>query len=359
MTSENYISYFRPDIDAMEGYAPGEQLNVPELIKLNTNENPFPPCPGVFQTLASVDPARLRLYPNPTSDPVRDEIAKMFGLTRDHVIACNGSDDTLSITVRCFSSASLPIACLRPSYTLYPTLAELHGAPVKYIDLTDDFGLPDDILSQLEGTNLFLIARPNAPTGNNVPRELMEKICANYKGMVLIDEAYADFASNNCADFVTRFPNVIVSRTFSKSRSLAGLRFGFALAHPRTIAGMMKMKDSYNVSYLTQTLAIAALRDTEYFTDCVDKIRMAREMLLTGLLDLGFEVVPSETNFLFAAPPDGDGERCFRELRARNILVRYFPYPRTKRYVRISIGTSNQVVKLWAVLAEIYGDHKK
>ena len=359
MKSDPYISYFRKDIDGMEGYAPGEQLNIPELIKLNTNENPFPPCPGVFQALASIDPARLRLYPNPTSDPVRDEIAKMFGLTRDNVIACNGSDDTLSITVRCFSSATLPIACLRPSYTLYPTLAALHGAPVKYIDLADDFGMPDDILDQLKGTNLFLIARPNAPTGNSFPRELMEKICANYRGMVLIDEAYADFAADNCADFVNRFPNVIVSRTFSKSRSLAGLRFGFALAHRRTIEGMMKMKDSYNVSYLTQMLAIAALRDTDYFTDCVDKIRMARELLLTGLLDLGFEVVPSETNFLFAAPPDGDGERCFRELRARNILVRYFPYPRTKRYVRISIGTSNQVVKLWAVLSELYGEPKK
>jgi len=355
MTPENYVSYFRKDIDRMEGYAPGEQLNVPELIKLNTNENPFPPCPGVFQALASVDPAVLRLYPNPTSDPVRDEIAKMFGLTRDHVIACNGSDDTLSITVRCFSSAGLPIACLRPSYTLYPTLAALHGAPVKYIELTDDFGMPEDILKQLEGTNLFLIARPNAPTGNSFPRALMEEICSNYKGMVLIDEAYADFASDNCADFVTRFPNVIISRTFSKSRSLAGLRFGFALAHPRTIAGMMKMKDSYNVSYLTQTLAIAALRDREYFEDCVEKIRLAREMLLAGLLDLGFEVVPSETNFLFASPPDRDGERCFRELRARNILVRHFPYPRTKRFVRISIGTSVQIVKVWAVLSKLYG----
>ena len=355
MTPDRYISYFRKDIDRMDGYAPGEQLNIPELIKLNTNENPFPPCPGVFQALSSIDPERLRLYPNPTSDPVRDEIAKMFGLTRDHVIACNGSDDTLSITVRCFSSADLPIACLRPSYTLYPTLAALHGAPVRYIDLTDDFGLPDDILEQLKGTNLFLIARPNAPTGNSFPRAMMEYICENYKGMVLIDEAYADFASDNCADFVMRFPNVIVSRTFSKSRSLAGLRFGFALAHPRTIAGMMKMKDSYNVSYLTQMLAIAALQDRKYFEECVEKIRLAREMLLTGLLDLGFEVVPSETNFLFASPPDRDGERCFRELRARNILVRYFPYPRTKRYVRISIGTSVQIVKVWAVLSKIYG----
>ena len=355
MNSDRYISYFRKDIDGMDGYAPGEQLNIPELIKLNTNENPFPPCPGVFQALSSVDPERLRLYPNPTSDPVRDEIAQMFGLTRDHVIACNGSDDTLSIAVRCFSSADLPVACLRPSYTLYPTLAALHGAPVRYIDLTDDFGLPDDILKQLEGTNLFLIARPNAPTGNSFPHAMMEKICAEYKGMVLIDEAYADFASDNCADFVTRFPNAIISRTFSKSRSLAGLRFGFALAHPRTIAGMMKMKDSYNVSYLTQTLAIAALRDREYFEECVEKIRLAREMLRTGLLKLGFEVVPSETNFLFAAPPDGDGERCFRELRARNILVRYFPYPRTKRFVRISIGTSVQIVKVWSELSKIYG----
>lgn len=351
----DYISYFRKDIDEMTGYQPGEQLNVPNLLKLNTNESPYPPSPLVCEALRTIDYAKLRLYPNPNSDMARDELARVLCLTRDEIICGNGSDDILSMVIRCFTSPTMPVACMRPSYTLYPTLAKLNGTPIKYIELTETFDLPPTLLEEAEGANLLVIASPNAPTGNEYSQEKIDYICSNFKGMVLIDEAYGDFAWFNSLNLHQKHTNLILSRTFSKSRSLAGLRFGYAIAHPKVIEGLLKMKDSYNVSYLTQLLATASLRDSEYFTECVEKIRYDREILKAGLMEIGFKVVNSATNFLFATPPDRDGERCFRELRARNILVRYFPGERTGEYVRITVGTHENVKYLLKVFKEIYG----
>ncbi len=351
-----YISYFRSDIDAMSGYQPGEQLNLPDLLKLNTNESPYPPAPGVGEFLRTGDYSHLRLYPNPNSDPVRDELANCLGLERSQIICGNGSDDILNIIIRCFSSPSLPIACLRPSYTLYPTLAQLNGAPIRFVDLTEDFRLPDTetILKSASDANILILTRPNAPTGNTFPLSEIEAVCAGFRGIVLVDEAYTDFAEDSCMTLFGKYPNLILSRTFSKSRALAGLRFGYAAAHPRIIEGLLKMKDSYNVSYLTQMLAVASLRDHEYFKDCVAKIRSSREKLLQGLLKLGFSVVPSSTNFLFAMPPDSNGERCFLELRKKNILVRYFAGAITGKYVRITVGTDADVDRLLKTLEGIY-----
>ncbi len=351
---QGYRSFFRPEIDAMEGYKPGEQPKVLDLLKLNTNENPYPPSPGVMETFAALDPARLNLYPDPNADEVRDELAAVYGLKRENLICGNGSDDLLNIAIRCFCDTKRPVACLEPTYSLYPTLAKLQGAECRFIRLTENFQLPDDLPEQAEKANLLILTRPNAPTGNSFPKAIIEEIVRNFDGMVLIDEAYADFASDNCLDFVTKHSNVIVARTFSKSRSLAGIRFGFAAAHPDVIAGMMKMKDSYNISYLTQKLAIASLRDPAYFAECINKIRLAREMLFIGLMDLGFRIIPSETNFLFASPPDGDAAACFAALRARNVLVRYFPGELTGKWLRISIGTTVQMVRLWSILSELY-----
>lgn len=347
-------SYFRPEIDAMEGYKPGEQPKTLNLLKLNTNENPYPPSPGVLEAYASLDPTRLNLYPDPNADEVRDELAALYGMRRENFICGNGSDDLLNIAIRCFCDDKRPVACLDPSYSLYPTLAKLQGAECRLIRLTEDFNLPDDLPEQAEDANLLILTRPNAPTGNTFPKTIIEEIVRNFNGMVLIDEAYADFASDNCLDFALKHSNAIVARTFSKSRSLAGIRFGFAAAHPDVVAGMMKMKDSYNLSYPTQKLAVAALRDPAYFAECVNKIRLAREMLFIGLMDLGFRVVPSEANFLFASPPDGDAATCFAELRKRNVLVRYFPGETTGAWLRISIGTSVQMVRLWSILSEMY-----
>ncbi|MBO5960123.1 MAG: aminotransferase class I/II-fold pyridoxal phosphate-dependent enzyme, partial [Lentisphaeria bacterium] len=246
-----YVSYFRPAIDAMLGYTPGEQPKGTDVLKLNTNESPYPPAPGVRKMLADFDYERLRLYPDPMATEVRSEIAALFGLTYENVIAGNGSDDILNIAIRCFCDAERPVAFLDPSYSLYPTLAKLQGAEFIRIPLTENFDIPENVLDLAQKGNLFFIARPNAPTGNLLSKDAMHHICRNFKGIVVIDEAYADFSEDNCMDFVKLYSNVIITRTFSKSRSLAGLRFSFAVAHPKIMDGMMKMKDSYNVSMLT------------------------------------------------------------------------------------------------------------
>lgn len=349
-----YKSFFREEIDRMSGYIPGEQPKVKNIVKLNTNENPYPPAPGVLRTLQNFDHSRLRLYPDPLAMALRAEIAAAFGLTYENVITGNGSDDVLNIAMRCFCDATHPVACLSPSYSLYPTLAEIQGAPSIKIDLKDDFSLPDNLLEQAAPARLLMIARPNAPTGTLFPKARMEEICDKFDGIVLIDEAYADFAKDNCAGLLKSYSNLIITRTFSKSRSLAGLRFGYALSNERIIEGMMKVKDSYNVSTLTQELALASLWERAYFQDCVARIKLAREMLTLGLWELGFTLTESEANFVFAMPPDGDAEKYFRLLRENNVLVRYFPGPATGKYVRITVGTTRDVADIVSLTAGLY-----
>ena len=348
----NYKSYFRPGIDAMEGYTPGEQPKTMDIIKLNTNESPFPPAPGVKQALLDFETVRLRRYPDPVSSVLREEIAAMNGYGPENIITGNGSDDLLTILTRCFTDEHRAMACFDPSYSLYPTLANLQGAPCIRVPLTDDFDIPDDVLERAAGANLFFIARPNAPTGNLFAKVKMERICAGFKGIVVIDEAYADFSRDNCMELVKKYANVVITRTFSKSRSLAGLRFAFAVAHPKIIEGMMKMKDSYNVSMLTQVLALASLRDPGYFEKCVNEIKANREVLAESLRKLSFEILPSETNFLFVRPPK-NAKKYFEDLKLKNIVVRYFPMTRTCNYVRITVGSAAENAALLKATEEI------
>ena len=267
-------SYFRTEIAGMEGYVPGEQPKLENLCKLNTNENAFPPSPAVKRAIAELDWERLRRYPDPLADALRDKIAEVFGLKRENVIAGNGSDDILTMVFRCFTSPELPMACLYPTYSLYPELAKMQGAAVIPVPLAPrTFELPGDLLKRVEKANLLIITRPNAPTGNSFPLETMRELCRNFDGVVLFDEAYADFADDNCMEFVKEFPNVIVSRTFSKSYALAGLRLGFAVGSPELIAGMFKVKDSYNLDRMTQALGLAAFSDRAYLKECSEKIR--------------------------------------------------------------------------------------
>ena len=354
MKNDN-VSYFRPEIDAMNGYAPGEQPKVCNLIKLNTNENPYPPSPHVVEFLQRFAAENLRLYPEPLADSLRDTIAEVNGVRRENVITGNGSDDILTIVVRCFCDAQRPMACINPTYSLYPVLAELQGATCRRIELTDDFALPENLLAQAAGANLLMMARPNAPTGNLFPKAEVEKICAEFRGMVFIDEAYVDFSPNNCLDLALRYPNVIVSRTMSKSYAMAGARLGYAISNPATIDGMMKMKDSYNVNMLTQKIAMEAFRDREYLQATVKRIIATRERIAGELRQTGFTIIPSSTNFLFASPPDGDGHRYFEELRKNSIIVRYFPGEKTGRYVRISIGTDADMDRVMEITRRIYG----
>jgi len=348
-------SYFRAEIDKMDGYVPGEQPQMENLCKLNTNESAFPPSSGVKRALVEFDWERLRRYPDPMADTLRDRIAREFGVKRENVIAGNGSDDILTMVFRCFTSPELSLACLYPTYSLYPELAKMQGARVIPIPLEPgDFAMPDDLLEQAKGANLLIVARPNAPTGNSFPKAKMREICEKFDGVVFIDEAYADFADDDCMEFAKEFDNVIVSRTFSKSYSLAGLRLGFAVGHPALIAGMFKVKDSYNLDRLTQALGFAAFDDRAYLKACCEKVKENRKRFTEQLKALGFQVVPSQANFVFAAPPDRDGERCFRELRNRAIIVRYFKGPVTGSYVRITIGSPEEMDRVLKAFREIY-----
>lgn len=349
-------SYFRPEIDAMEGYTPGEQPKMTRLVKLNTNENPYPPAPAVREILSHFDVDRLRRYPDPLAEGLRRTIAERWGVTPDMVIAGNGSDDILTMVFRAFTAPDRAVACLEPTYSLYPVLVAMQGAEVKRIALDPaTFALPENVLEQARGANLLVLTRPNAPTGNSFPLAAIAAICDGFDGVVLIDEAYADFAEDSAAELAKTRSNVIVSRTFSKSYALAGLRLGYAVGARELISGLFKLKDSYNLDALTQAIGEAAYRDAAYLAGRVAEVKATRAEYTAKLRGLGFEVVDSSTNFLFAAPPDRDGERYFKFLRERAIIVRYFRGEVTGRFVRITIGTPEQMAELYTVTKAYLG----
>ncbi len=338
----------RQAIAAIAGYVPGEQPRDRTYIKLNTNENPYPPSPAVAAALADFEPGCLRLYPDPVADDLRRTAAGLAGLPGpEWVLVGNGSDDLLTIGVRTLVDQGGRLACFEPSYSLYPVLAGIQGADCLAVPLAADFGLPDDAGEQARGASLLFVARPNAPTGNSFPRAAVRRLCADFSGIVWIDEAYADFADDHCLGLVEECANVVVSRTFSKSYSLAGLRLGLAYANPALVAEMMKVKDSYNVNGLTQRLGLAALRDQAYMLANVERLRATRQSTAVALAGLGFAVLPSQANFLFCRPPMG-GESYFRALRDGGILVRHFPGPRTGDHVRITIGSEDEMAALLA-----------
>ena len=353
---KEYKSFFRPAIDAMAGYAPGEQPKMLDLVKLNTNENPFPPSPAVLGALESFDGSMLRRYPDPMADSLCSAIAEINGVTRNMVVAGNGSDDILTMTFRAFTAPDKAAAILEPTYSLYTVLAAMQEAPVIKIKLQSDnnFAMPDDILEQARGANLLIITRPNAPTGNTFAKSDIRRIATEFDGILFIDEAYADFAEDNCMDLVHEFPNVIVSRTSSKSLALAGLRFGYAVANPLIIDGLNKLKDSYNMDMITQKLAEAAIRDQEYLHTTIAKVKTLRAELAAELQKLNFTLIPSQANFIFACPPDQDGAKAFKFLRDHAVIVRYFPGEITGKYLRITVGTAAQNQRLIAVLKELY-----
>ena len=348
-------SYFRPEIDALAGYTAGEQPKIPDLIKLNTNENPYPPSPAVEKAIREFDIARLRRYPDPFADELRDIFAADCKVARNNVIIGNGSDDLLTMCFRAFTSPEHPVAVFEPSYSLYPVLAAMQGAEVIRIDLANgDFAYPENAVEAAADANMLIITRPNAPTGTLCPKELVRKYCRDFDGIVLIDEAYADFASDNCMDLASEFDNVIVMRTFSKSCSMAGVRLGYAVANSVLIDGLMKLKDSYNIDMLAQLVGKANYLDKSYRAECIAAIRRDRDLLAAELKKIGFDIPESHSNFLFAAPPDGDGEKCFAYLRKNAVLVRYFKGAVTGRYIRITIGTPEENRRVLELLSARY-----
>lgn len=345
--------YTRKNIAGMQGYVPGEQPKDRTYIKLNANENAFPPSPRVGEALADFAAKRLRVYPDPVANVLRREAAQLASLPDENWIICgNGSDDLLTIGIRTFVDQGGTLASFDPSYSLYPILADIQGASCRLIPLTEDFEMPDNSLERAGGASVLFIVRPNAPTANSFPMARVRETCAKFDGIVWIDEAYADFAEDNCLGLVKEFPNVVVSRTFSKSYAMAAIRLGLGFANPAIIEQMLKVRDSYNVGILPQIAGLAALRDQDYMAEITGKIKTNRQTLTNQLAALGFAVLPSQSNFILCKPPI-PAPTYFQAMREEGILIRYFSGERTRDYVRITIGNSDECQAVVAATTRI------
>lgn len=347
------MRYQREILRNVEGYVPGEQPRMPNIIKLNTNENPYPPSPRVLEALRTLPGDALRKYPDPVALELRSLCAERYGYPGpEWVVAGNGMDELLALAIRAFVDPGETILSPYPTYILYETLALLHGAQCRLVDLDDDFQPTEAFFST--PARVCFLPRPNSPSGVCCPRSVVERICGEFDGVVVIDEAYADFSDDNCMDFPGRFENAIVMRTMSKSFSLAGMRIGVAVARPEVIAEFMKIKDSYNLSSFDQAAACAALRDYDYMQANVRKVIATRERLADGLRKMGFRVPSSQANFVLAqwdGTPSADA--IFRALRERAIIVRYFTSRRLENALRISVGTEDEIDTLIKALGEI------
>ena len=349
----------RPLVEALRPYVPGEQPKLKGLIKLNTNENPYPPSPKVLSAIRAAVDGRLRLYPNPTAQLLREKLAKLHRCRPDNIIVGNGSDELLALAVRCFvEPASPPIRRARtmvqffdPSYSLYPVLADIHGARNNPVPLNPDFGLPS--VSALKRSQqwefsaaLTFITTPNAPSGHGYLTSQLEKLCRAQTGVVVLDEAYVDFAGQNALALALKYPHVLVARTFSKAYSLCFQRVGYFVGPTELVAALHKLRDSYNVNGLGQIAATATLDDLPYYRANFREIVATRKGLTGELGELGFRVLPSQTNFLLAEPPRFSAREWLQKLRDRKILVRWFDYPAVRQYLRITIGTPAEAAAL-------------
>lgn len=337
-------------VKRLEAYVPGEQPKAADVVKLNTNENPYPPSPKCAKTLAAFDMDRLRRYPDPNCTALAVAIAAENGTTADRVFVGNGSDEVLSLAARAFVENNESIGSLDPSYSLYKTLAAIRDVVWTGTGRETRPELPEALEAMASAkVSLFLWTNPNAPTGEFAEPARIAAFARRFPGVVIVDEAYADFARGNAMHLATapRNRNVIVMRTFSKSYSLAGMRVGYCVGPKDLIAALYKVKDSYNVDAVAQAVALAALKDRAYHVRTVAKVVKTRERFAAALSKRGWDVMPSEANFVFAKPPAGaTAADVFKHLKSRNIFVRYFPGAKTGERLRITIGTDGQMKTL-------------
>lgn len=343
-------------------YVPGEQPKHDNLCKLNTNENPFAPSPkavAAMQAVLADDATALRLYPEPESDGLRQALADYYNLTPEQVFVGNGSDEVLALVFACFFKKSRPILMPDISYSFYPVYADTFGVQVKTIDLSEDFSIRvDDYDQPCDGV---ILANPNAPTALRLSLDEVARLVAMHPdAVVVIDEAYIDYADDvsqaSAISLIERFDNLVVTQTFSKSRALAGLRVGMAFANPSLIAALSAMKNSFNsypLDRVAQAGATASVQDVQYFEKQRQAVIELRHQLTQDLIDLGFVVLPSSANFVFATKPGYDAANLSDQLRAQGVIVRHFKQARIKNYLRISVGTAQQNARLLAVLKEI------
>ena len=341
--------FLRPSVRAMHGYVPGEQPQVADVIKLNTNENPYPPSPKVLAAMRAVlDTDRLRKYPDPSGLAFRQAAGTVLGVDPDAILIGNGSDDILTILTRAFVPEGGLLVSPTPSYILYKSLAEIQGARFEAMPYAAHWQLPTTW--PRPDANLTFVANPNSPSGTVVSNAALEALARSLRGPLVVDEAYVDFAETNAIELTRRLPNVIVTRTLSKSYSLAGLRFGFGIASTELVRELVKVKDSYNCDMLSLAGATAALEDQEHLRANRAKILATRARLTKELVALGFDVTPSQANFVWATGRDRPVEPIFQSLKSRGIFVRYMNYGPHGDGLRITVGTDAEIDRLLAAL---------
>ena len=341
-------------------YTPGEQPKSTRVIKLNTNENPYPPSPAAAEVLRSMDPALFRKYPDPDAVLLRDAIAEYYGISRDRVFAGVGSDDVLGMAFLTFFNGPLPVLFPNITYSFYDVWAELFQIPYETQPLDDAFRIvPGDYKKPNGG---IVIANPNAPTGIQLPMDALEEIVkANQESVVIVDEAYVDFGAESALPLTEKYENLLVVQTFSKSRAFAGVRIGFAMGHPSLIAALNCVKNSYN-SYTLSTptilLGAAVIRDRAYFEETRAKVIATRERVKAALSELGFTFGDSKTNFIFAKREGTDAKALFEAMRSEGIFVRYFDRPLIRDYLRISIGTDEEMDAFLGFVKQYLAEHE-
>lgn len=346
--------YFRSNIAAMVGYLPGEQPQDQGFIKLNTNENPYPPSPKVYSALRKAINPSLRLYPDPLSDTLCRTAAEVYGVDPSNIIVGNGSDELLSILLRCFVSPQDRVAFPTPTYSLYDTLIEVQSGVAVRVDFPSDFSLPKSLAEQ--NAALTFLCNPNAPSGTLISLAEIDRLARAVSGVLVVDEAYVDFAESEGASsvpLIRQLPNLVVLRTFSKSFSLAGMRIGLGFASEEIIFGMMKVKDSYNMNRLSMTAATAALQDMPWMNRNVRRIQRVRKKLASALTRLGYRVYPSHANFIMARKTGQNLKGVYEELKRRKILVRYFDAAGLQDCLRITVGTPKEIQALLKEMAAI------
>jgi histidinol-phosphate aminotransferase len=349
-------------IRAMEPYTPGRQPTGEGWIKLNTNELPYPPPAEVVKAIAAEVP-RLARYPDPRSDKLREAVASKHGLSSSQVIIGNGSDDILNLLARAFGGQDRSTVDTFPSYSLYPVITAIAGGEIESVPFPESMELPVDALAA-SGADLLFLTCPNAPTGVRFPLEALERLAGMVDGLLVIDEAYADFAEVSAVALLASCPNVVVTRTFSKAYGLAGLRVGYGMASASVVDILDRIRDSYNVNRLSQAGALAALEAQPAYDAFISEIKVTRDRTAETLRQLGWSLYPSEANFLFGAPggagnPEGEALAAglFKRLEEQRILVRYFPkHPLTAPYLRISIGSPSEMDRF---IEEVTSWHKR
>jgi histidinol-phosphate aminotransferase len=344
--------YFRPEIAKMAPYKPGEQPGATKVIKLNTNESPYPPNPRVRDAILAASD-RLERYPDPLGTSFRTAAADVLGVSPDQILCGNGSDDILTILTRALVGPGDRIRFPFPSYILYRTLANIQGAAYEEIPFDPGFGLTEAFFRPDPNLKLVFVPNPNSPSGTLIPPDTLLELARRLDCPIVIDEAYVDFAPRTCVDLVAQDSRILITRTFSKSYALAGLRFGYLVAHPAIVEILRKVKDSYNTDAISIAGATAAISDQAWLQNNVAKINRTRSRMEKALRDLGFHVTPSHANFLWCTREDRPVEPIYSALKSQGILVRYMNYAPWGDGLRISVGTDSEIDALLVVLGEI------